>query len=153
RRRQQAGKCRFLCVGRGRRTTSAAVDRVTAYIFCPSGSLKVVLEIKRSCTTPCDARLVDRAAQALFAGAPPALLARWCGVLVAKATARTGGGTVAVCRRMSRNDSTIWRKGVAECCELCRDFDNAIARRDGEFIPRRGFVEIRERDSPGSVPR
>jgi hypothetical protein len=26
-------------------------------------------------------------------------------------------------------------------------------RRDGEFIPRRGFMEIRERDGPGSVPR
>jgi hypothetical protein len=38
------------------------------------------------------------------------------------------------------------------CCEICRDLDNAIARRDGEFIPRRGFMEIRERD-PGGVPR
>ena len=36
---------------------------------------------------------------------------------------------------------------------ICRDLDNAIARRDGEFIPRRGFMEIRERDDPGSVPR
>ena len=36
---------------------------------------------------------------------------------------------------------------------ICRDLDNAIARRDGEFIPRRGFMEIRERNGPGSVPR
>jgi hypothetical protein len=28
---------------------------------------------------------------------------------------------------------------------VCRDLHNAIARRDGEFIPRRGFMEIRER--------
>jgi hypothetical protein len=42
---------------------------------------------------------------------------------------------------------------AAECCEICRDLDNAIARRDVEFIPRRGFMEIRERHGPGSVPR
>ena len=36
---------------------------------------------------------------------------------------------------------------------ICRDLDNAIARRDGEFIPRGGFMEIRERSGPGSVPR
>ena len=45
------------------------------------------------------------------------------------------------------------QRRAAERCELCRDLDNAIARRDGEFIPRRGFMEIRERDGPGSVPR
>ena len=26
---------------------------------------------------------------------------------------------------------------AAECCEICRDLDNAIARRDGEFLPSR----------------
>jgi hypothetical protein len=45
------------------------------------------------------------------------------------------------------------QRRAAERCELCRDLDNAIARRDGEFIPCRGFMEIRERDGPGSVPR
>jgi hypothetical protein len=44
------------------------------------------------------------------------------------------------------------QRRAAECWGLCRDLDNAIARRDGEFIPRRGFMEIRVRE-PGGVPR
>jgi hypothetical protein len=40
-----------------------------------------------------------------------------------------------------------------ECNELLRDFGIEIARREGEPPRHRGFMEIRERDGPGSVPR
>ena len=103
---------------------------------------------------PFDAGLIDRAARALFAGAPTSLLARSCGVQVAKATARDWR------RDRRRAPKPVLKRlrelaqiRAAECGVLCRDLDNAIARRDGEFIPRRGFMEIRERDGPGSVPR
>jgi hypothetical protein len=103
---------------------------------------------------PFDAGLIDRAARALFAGAPTSLLARSCGVLVAKATARDWR------RDRRRAPKPVLKQlrelaqvRAAECCEICRDLDNAIARRDVEFIPRRGFMEVRERDGPGSVPR
>jgi hypothetical protein len=43
--------------------------------------------------------------------------------------------------------------GAAQCNELWREFGLEIARRDGEHFRRRGFMEIRERDGPGSVPR
>ena len=103
---------------------------------------------------PFDAGLIDRAARALFAGAPTSLLARSCGVQVAKATARDWR------RDRRRAPKPVLKRlrelaqiRAAECGVLCRDLDNAIARRDVEFIPRRGFMEIRERDGPGSVPR
>ena len=101
---------------------------------------------------PFDAGLINRAARALFAGAPSSLLARSCGV--AKATARDWRKDR---RRAPKPALKQLRKlaqiRAAECCEICRDLDNAIARRDVEFIPRRGFMEVRERDGPGSVPR
>ena len=103
---------------------------------------------------PFDAGLIDRAARTLFAGAPTSLLARSCGVLVAKATARDWR------RDRRRAPKPVLKRlrelaqiRAAECGVLCRDLDNAIARREGEFIPRRGFMEVRERDGPGSVPR
>ena len=101
---------------------------------------------------PFDAGLLDRAARALFAGAPTSLLARFSGA--AKATARDWRKDrrrppKPVLKRL-REEA---QRRAAECCEICRDLDNAIARRDVEFIPRRGFMEIRERDGPGSVPR
>ncbi len=40
-----------------------------------------------------------------------------------------------------------------ECNVLLRDFGIEIARREGEPPRRRGFMEIRERDGPGTVPR
>jgi hypothetical protein len=103
---------------------------------------------------PFDAHLIDRAAQALFAGAPTSLLARSCGILAAKATARDWRrdrrrAPKSVLKRLRE----LAQKRAAECCEICRDLDNAIARRTGEFIPRKGFMEIRERDGPGSKPR
>ena len=101
---------------------------------------------------PFDAGLINRAARALFAGAPSSLLARSCGV--AKATARDWRKDR---RRAPKPALKQLRKlaqiRAAECGVLCRDLDNAIMRRDGEFIPRRGFMEIRERDGPGSLPR
>jgi hypothetical protein len=42
---------------------------------------------------------------------------------------------------------------AAECYALCGEFDREIARRDGEPPRRRGFMEVRERDGPGSIPR
>src|SRR6516165_10456180 len=101
---------------------------------------------------PFDAGLIDRVARALFEGAPSSLLARSCEV--AKATARDW-------RRDRRRAPKLALKQLrelaqiraAECGVLCRDLDNAVARREGEFIPRKGFMEVRERDGPGSVPR
>jgi hypothetical protein len=42
---------------------------------------------------------------------------------------------------------------AAECNELWREYGVEIARREGEHFHRRGFMEVRERDGPGSVPR
>jgi hypothetical protein len=42
---------------------------------------------------------------------------------------------------------------AAQCNELWREYGIEIARRDGEPVHRHGFMEIRERDGPGSVPR
>jgi len=42
---------------------------------------------------------------------------------------------------------------AAECNALWREFGIEIARRDGERPRRRGFMEVRQRDGPGSVPR
>jgi len=41
----------------------------------------------------------------------------------------------------------------AACHSLCREFDIAIFRREGEPPVRRGFMVIRERDGSGSTPR
>jgi hypothetical protein len=99
-----------------------------------------------------DARLLDRAARALFSGAPSALLARHCGV--PKATARSW-------RQAHRRPPKAVLEKVrlmlqaraAWCNELWREFGIEIARREGEPVYRRGFMEILERDGPGSVPR
>src|SRR6516165_7573032 len=45
------------------------------------------------------------------------------------------------------------RSALPSAAMNCRDLDNAIARRDVEFIPRKGFMEVRERGGPGSVLR
>ena|SRR6516162_1489672 len=103
------------------------------------------------------ADLIDRAARALFAGAPNALLARECGLLVAKATARSWRqghrrAPVSVLKKLH----LLLRLRCVECNELLRDFANEIARREGEPPSKRrgpGFMEIRERDGPGSIPR
>jgi len=103
------------------------------------------------------ADLLNRAAQALFAGAPTALLARECGVFVAKATARSWRqghrrAPVPVLKKLR----LMLQIRAATCSSLCRDFDLEIARREGEPHWKRrgpGFMEVRERDGPGSVPR
>jgi hypothetical protein len=103
------------------------------------------------------ADLINRAAQALFAGAPGALLARECGVRAAKASAhswRRGHrrAPLSVLKTLRRR---LQARG-AECFSLCREFDLEIARREGEPPSKRrgpGFMEIRERDGPGSIPR
>jgi hypothetical protein len=99
-----------------------------------------------------DARLLDRAARALFAGTPSALLARACGV--PKATARSWR------QRHRRPPKHVLERlrlllqaRAAECNFLCHEFRIEIARREGEPVHRRGFMEIRERDGPGSRPR
>jgi hypothetical protein len=77
---------------------------------------------------PYDAGLIDRAAQALFAGAAPtALLARFCGALVVKATARDWRrdrrrAPKSVLRRLRE----LAQRRAAECCELCRDLDKQL---------------------------
>jgi hypothetical protein len=103
---------------------------------------------------PDDADLINRAARALFTGAPSALLARSCDVLVAKATARSWrqGHRRAPVRVLKQLHLMLQARCV-ECNELLRDFGIEIARREGEPLRRRGFMEIRERDGPGSVPR
>jgi hypothetical protein len=101
-----------------------------------------------------DAHLINRAAQALFSGAPSALLARSCDVFVAKATARSWRqgrrrAPVAILKRLH----LMLQVRAAECNSLWRDFGIEIARREGELLPPRGFMEVRERDGPGSKPR
>src|SRR6516165_3785563 len=85
---------------------------------------------------PDDAELINRAALALFRGAPSALLARECDVLVAKSTARSwrrrGRAPVSVLKRLRR----LAHLRCVECNELLRDLDIEIARREGE-PPRR----------------
>jgi hypothetical protein len=98
-----------------------------------------------------DARLIFRAAQALFPDAPNAALARACGV--PKATVRSW-------RRGHRRPPKdvlevirlLLQVRAAHCNELWREFGIEIARREGE--PRRltGFNEVRVRE-PGGVPR
>jgi hypothetical protein len=101
-----------------------------------------------------DARLIYRAAQALFSGSPSALLARECGILVAKATARSWRqGHRRAPKPVLRQLRLMLQARAAECNSLCREFDIEIARRDGEPPGRRGFMEVRERDGPGSVAR
>jgi hypothetical protein len=98
------------------------------------------------------ARLIFRAAQVLFPDAPNAALARRCGV--PKATVRSW-------RRGHRRPPKDVLEGIrlllqaraAQCNELWREYGIEIARRDGEHFHRRGFMEIRERDGPGSKPR
>ena len=101
---------------------------------------------------PDDAELINRAALALFRGAPSALLARECDVLVAKSTARSwrrrGRAPVPVLKKLRR----LAQLTCVGLNELMRDLDIEIARREGECIRRRGFMEVRERDGPGSMP-
>jgi len=104
-----------------------------------------------------DADLINRAARALFTGAPNALLARSCDVFVAKATARSWRqghrrAPIPVLKKLL----LLLRLRCVECNELLRDFGIEIARREGEPPSKRrgpGFMEIRERDGPGSIPR
>jgi hypothetical protein len=101
-----------------------------------------------------DARLIYRAAQALFPGAPNALLARSCDVVVAKATARSWRrGHRRAPLPVLRQLRLMLQLRCVECNVLLRDFGIEIARREGEPPRRRGFMEIRERDGPGTVPR
>lgn len=102
-----------------------------------------------------DAHLLDRAARALFAGAPSALFASSWGWRVAKSTVRSW-------RQGHRRPPLVVLKHLrqlvqeraAECNELWRDLGFEIDRRQyGPPPPRRGFMEIWERDGPGSVPR
>jgi len=101
-----------------------------------------------------DAHLLDRAARALFAGAPSALLAASCGQR-AKSTVRSW-------RQGHRRPPLVVLKHLrqlvqeraAECNELWRDIGFEIDRRKYAPPPvRRGFLEIHESDGPGSVPR
>ena len=102
-----------------------------------------------------DADLIRRATRALFTGAPNALLA--CDVFVAKATARSWRqghrrAPVPVLKKLHR----LLHLRCVACNELLRDFGIEIARREGEPPWKRrglGFMEIRERDGPGSTPR
>jgi hypothetical protein len=101
-----------------------------------------------------DARLIFRASQALFPGAPSALLANSCENPVPKATARSWRqghrrAPLPVVRRIHR----LLQERAAECNDLWRLLGIEIVRREGEPPHRRGFMEIRERDGPGSVPR
>jgi hypothetical protein len=99
-----------------------------------------------------NARLIFRAAQALFPGAPSALLACACGV--PKATARSWRqGRRRPPKPVLERVRLMLQARAAQCNELWREYGIEIARRDGEPLRRRGFMEVRERDGPGSVPR
>ena len=100
---------------------------------------------------PDDAYLIDRAARALFAGAPNALLARSCDVLVANSTARSWRqghrrAPVPVLKKLH----LLLRLRCVECNELLRDFGIEIARREGEGPRRpRGFQIVADWDGTG----
>jgi hypothetical protein len=98
-----------------------------------------------------DARLIFRAAQALFLGAPNALLAGACGV--PKATARSWRqGRRRPPKHVLERVRLMLQARAAQCNELWRQFGIEITRREGE--PRRltGFNEIRVPER-GGVPR
>jgi hypothetical protein len=99
---------------------------------------------------PDDAELINRAALALFRGAPNALLASECDALVAKSTARSwrrrGRAPVSVLRKLL----LLLRLRCVECNELLRDLGIEIARREGEGPRRpRGFQIIADWDGTG----
>ena len=99
---------------------------------------------------PDDAELINRAALALFRGAPSALLARECDLRVAKSTARSwrrrGRPPVRVLKRVRR----LLHLRCVECNELMRDLDIEIARREGEGPRRpRGFQIVADWDGTG----
>ncbi len=100
-----------------------------------------------------DAHLLDSAAQALFAGAPNALLARACGVR--KPTVRSWRkGYRRAPLSVLRQVRLKLQARAAECNDIWRQLGIEIARREGEAPRRpRGFMEVRERDGPGSMPR
>jgi hypothetical protein len=98
-----------------------------------------------------DADLINRAARALFTGAPSALLARSCDVRVAKATARSWrqGHRRAPVRVLKQLCLMLLARCV-ECNELLRDFGIEIARREGEPPRRpRGFQIVADWDGTG----
>jgi hypothetical protein len=102
---------------------------------------------------PDDARLLDGAAQALFAGAPNALLARAFDVPVPKATARSWRqGHRRAPKAVLIKLRLMLQARAAECNTLWRLFGLEIARREGEPPRRRGFLEVRVRE-PGGAPR
>jgi hypothetical protein len=86
----------------------------------------------RNCTRrPGDARLIFRAAQALFAGAPNASLARVCGV--PKATARSWRqGRRRAPLPVLRQLHSMLQARAAECDDLWRELGIEIPRREGE---------------------
>jgi hypothetical protein len=98
-----------------------------------------------------DSTIVDIAVGLLFPAAPNSLLGRM--TAVPKSTARSW-------RRRRRPPmaalrllrAELQRRG-AECFSTLRELEILIAKREGEPPHRRGFMEIRERDGPGSVPR
>jgi hypothetical protein len=99
---------------------------------------------------PDDAELINRAAVALFTGAPSALLARSCDARVAKATARSwrrrGRAPLPVLRRLR----LMLQARCVECNELLRDLGIEIARREGEAPRRpRGFQIVADWDGTG----
>ena len=99
---------------------------------------------------PDDAELINRAALALFRGAPSALLARECDVLVAKSTARSwrrrGRPPVRVLKKLRR----LAHLACVRLNELMRDLDIEVARREGEGPRRpRGFQIVADWDGTG----
>src|SRR6516225_940140 len=98
-----------------------------------------------------DACLLDRAVRALFSGAPSALLA--AEMSVPKATARSWRRHRRAPMPVYRRSHRLLQERAAECYDLWRLLGIEIAKREGEPPHRRGFMEIRERDGPGSVPR
>ena len=75
--------------------------------------------------------LIHRAANALFAGAPNALLARAFDRPVPKATARSWRqGHRRAPLRVLRQLRLKLQARAAECNDLCRDLDNEIFRRE-----------------------
>lgn len=99
-----------------------------------------------------DARLIFRTSHLLFAGAPNALLA--AEMSVPKATARSWRqGHRRAPLSVLRQLRLMLQAHAAECNALWREYGIEIGRREGEPLHRRGFMELRQRDGPGSKPR
>ena len=96
--------------------------------------------------------LLNRAALLLWPDAPNAGLARTAGRPKSSCRSWRSGHRRVPTYVLERLRLSLQAR-AAECNTVWDDICREIARRQGEPLRRRGFMEIRERDGPGSIPR